>query len=194
MLKPYFHLKSKKWKSLNHVQLFATQWTTSSVHGILQARILKWVVIPSFRGSSQPMYQTHVLKFPELAGRIFTTSDSWEVLLPCHQSLPPSALPTVTLFGNKEQKDSFLYKRNWVKVRPLQCNLIQYSWHPCEKGKFGHRARHTQRKDMQTHSKDAKLMMRQRLEWRKIAENHQKLGRGQKESSPRAVRKSMALT
>ena len=26
----------------------------SSVHGILQARILKWVAIPSCRGSSQP--------------------------------------------------------------------------------------------------------------------------------------------
>ena len=26
----------------------------SSVHGILQARILEWVAIPSFRGYSQP--------------------------------------------------------------------------------------------------------------------------------------------
>ena len=25
-----------------------------SVHGILQARILEWIIIPSFRGSSQP--------------------------------------------------------------------------------------------------------------------------------------------
>ena len=32
----------------------------SSVHGILQARILKWVAMPSFRGSSQPRDQTHV--------------------------------------------------------------------------------------------------------------------------------------
>ena len=30
----------------------------SSVHGILQARILKWVVMPSSRGSSQPKDQT----------------------------------------------------------------------------------------------------------------------------------------
>ena len=28
----------------------------SSVHGILQARILEWVAIPFSRGSSQPMY------------------------------------------------------------------------------------------------------------------------------------------
>ena len=32
----------------------------SSVHGILQARILKWVALPSFRGSSQPRDRIHV--------------------------------------------------------------------------------------------------------------------------------------
>ena len=32
----------------------------SSTHGILQARILKWVAIPFSRGSSQPRIQTHV--------------------------------------------------------------------------------------------------------------------------------------
>ena len=32
--------------------LFATPWTT--MHGILQARILEWVAVPFFRGSSQP--------------------------------------------------------------------------------------------------------------------------------------------
>ena len=31
-----------------------------SVHGILQARILEWVAMPSFRGSSQLRDQTHV--------------------------------------------------------------------------------------------------------------------------------------
>ena len=32
----------------------------SSVHGILQARILEWVAMPSLRGSSRPRDQTHV--------------------------------------------------------------------------------------------------------------------------------------
>ena len=32
----------------------------SSVHGILQARILEWVALPSSRGSSQPRDRTHV--------------------------------------------------------------------------------------------------------------------------------------
>ena len=32
----------------------------SSVHGILQARLLEWVAMPSLRGSSQPRDQTHI--------------------------------------------------------------------------------------------------------------------------------------
>ena len=48
--------------SLSHVRLFATPWTVAhqaplSV-GILQARILEWVAMPSSRGSSQLRDQT----------------------------------------------------------------------------------------------------------------------------------------
>ena len=32
----------------------------SSVHGILQARILEWVAMPSSRGSAHPSDQTHI--------------------------------------------------------------------------------------------------------------------------------------
>ena len=42
----------------------------SSVHGILQARILEWVTMPSSRGSSQPRDRTHVFC---IAGGFFTT-------------------------------------------------------------------------------------------------------------------------
>ena len=41
----------------------------SSVHGILQARILEWVAISFSRGSSQSRNQTHVSC---IAGRFFT--------------------------------------------------------------------------------------------------------------------------
>ena len=41
----------------------------SSVHGILQGRILEWVAVPSSRGSSQPRDQTQVSC---IAGRFFT--------------------------------------------------------------------------------------------------------------------------
>ena len=51
-------------QSLNHVQLFPTPTDCSppgsSVHGISQARVLEWVAIPFFRGSSQPQDRTHV--------------------------------------------------------------------------------------------------------------------------------------
>ena len=46
----------------------------SSVHGILWARILKWVAMPSSRGSSQPRDQTHISYVSALAGGFFTNS------------------------------------------------------------------------------------------------------------------------
>ena len=50
----------------------------SSVHGMLQARILEWVAMPSSRGSSWPRDQTLSLMSPVLAGGFFTTSTTWE--------------------------------------------------------------------------------------------------------------------
>ena len=40
-----------------------------TVHGILQARILEWVVVPISKGSSQPRDRTQV---SHIAGRFFT--------------------------------------------------------------------------------------------------------------------------
>ena len=57
----------------SRVWLFVTMnWSLSdsSAHGILQARILEWVPMPSSRGSSQARYQTWVSR---IAGRFFTT-------------------------------------------------------------------------------------------------------------------------
>ena len=51
----------------------------SSVHGILQARILEWVAMPSSRESSQTRDWT-IISFPALAGGFFTTSTTLEVL------------------------------------------------------------------------------------------------------------------
>ena len=50
----------------------------SSVHRILQVRILEWVAILSFRGSSHPGVEPASLMSPVLAGRFFTTSATWE--------------------------------------------------------------------------------------------------------------------
>ena len=55
------------------VQFFETPWTVAYQAplsmGILQARILEWVAMPSSRGSSQLKDQTQVSR---IAGRFFT--------------------------------------------------------------------------------------------------------------------------
>ena len=57
----------EKWKLFGWVWSFATPWT---VHGILQARILKWVAFPVSSRSFQPSNQTRV---SHIAGRFFTS-------------------------------------------------------------------------------------------------------------------------
>ena len=53
----------------------------SSVHGTLQARILEWVAISYFRGSSQHRDPTPISRVSCIAGRFFTTSTTWEASL-----------------------------------------------------------------------------------------------------------------
>ena len=55
----------------------------SSVHGILQARILEWVAMPSSRGSSQPRDWTQV---SHIAGGFFTIWVTREVHLSIYLS------------------------------------------------------------------------------------------------------------
>ena len=65
-------MESESVKSLSCVQLcdpMDYSLPGSSVHGILQARILEWVAIHFSRGSSQPKDWTQVSC---IAGRFFT--------------------------------------------------------------------------------------------------------------------------
>ena len=48
--------------------------TGSSVHGILQARILEWVAMPFSRGSSDPGIESVSPTSPTPVGMLFTTS------------------------------------------------------------------------------------------------------------------------
>ena len=68
----------------------------SSVHGILQARILAWVAVPSSRGSSPPRDQIPVSRSPALAGSFFTIA-------------PPQHEPL--LFSEKQKEPCFTKKR-----------------------------------------------------------------------------------
>ena len=52
----------------------------SSVHGILQVRILEWVVMPSSRGSSQSRDRTHVFYSSCIAGGFFTSEPQGKTL------------------------------------------------------------------------------------------------------------------
>ena len=74
--------KQSKVKSLSRVRLFVTPWTCSppgsSIHGILQARILEWVAMSFSRGSFQPRDRTWVSC---ITGRCFTVWTTREALL-----------------------------------------------------------------------------------------------------------------
>ena len=73
---PIYIYMTLKWKcySLSRVQLFVTPWTVcsppgSSVHRLLQTRILKWIAIPFSGWSSWPRDQIPV---SHIAGRFPT--------------------------------------------------------------------------------------------------------------------------
>ena len=74
----FLHILLVKWKLLSRVQLFVTPWTV--VHGILQARKLKWVALPFYRGSSQPKDRTQV---SSIAGGFFPSWATREALIYC---------------------------------------------------------------------------------------------------------------
>ena len=95
-------------KSLSCVWLFVTPWTV--VHGILQARILVWVVFPFSRGSSQPRDQTQV---SHLAGGFFTI---WA-----------KGKPKITGVGSRSllQGIFLIQESNWGL---LHCRWVFTSW------------------------------------------------------------------
>ena len=81
------HSCSLKSQSVNHSVMSDSLWPHglyslpgSPVHGVLQARILEWVVIPFSKGFSQPRDQTHI---PYIVCRFFTIGATKEV----HNSL-----------------------------------------------------------------------------------------------------------
>ena len=74
----------------------------SSVHGILQARILEWVAISFSRGSSQPRDWTQVSC---IAGRCFNLWATREALIFWGRLIKWFTTGSVTLQGNPNQGD-----------------------------------------------------------------------------------------
>ena len=71
-------------QSLSCIQLLLTPWTIysppgSSVHRIFQARVLEWVAISSFSGSSQPRDWTHVCCVSFIDKQILYHCAIWEI-------------------------------------------------------------------------------------------------------------------
>ena len=76
---------------LSHVRLFLTPVDCSppgsSVHGILQALILDWVVIPPSRGLPDTGIEPASFTSPALEGEFFTIRATWEALKFCAMCL-----------------------------------------------------------------------------------------------------------
>ena len=64
IISQYIYISDIRWDPMDYIL------PGSSVHGILQAKILEWVAMRSSRGSSQPRDQTQV---SHIAGRFFTS-------------------------------------------------------------------------------------------------------------------------
>ena len=114
----------------------------SSIHGILQARVLEWVAISFSRGSSQPRDRTQVSCTAGRRSTVRATSHSWGSKCLCSPSVlafysPPS--PTSTLHsGPPSPKQQLLKmdlrspeKKPWVTGYPTfgtECpiSLLEY--------------------------------------------------------------------
>ena len=70
----------------------------SSVHGILQARILEWVAIPFSRGSSWPRDRTWI---SHIAGRLFTLWATRKALLKTYHLKQCDKCSTFSLWRNR---------------------------------------------------------------------------------------------
>ena len=90
----------------------------SSVHGILQARIMERVAMPSSRGSSQPRNQTQV---SPVAGRLFTSCAIRETFTHVQKDMYKDAACSLQL-SNREKENSSKYSS--LGNRCIQCRVV----------------------------------------------------------------------
>ena len=109
-----------KVKLLSRVRLCDTMDCSppgSSVHGILQARVLEWIAMPSSRGSSRPRDGTQVSC---TAGRFFSIWTTKEALRPFTPILFPLSLKVWHIHLVKMKVDQSC---------PTVCNSMDYKVH-----------------------------------------------------------------
>ena len=89
--------------------------TGSSVHGILQARILKWIAISSSRGSSWPRDQTHI-SYVSCIGRL--------VLSPLVPSGKHKVGGKIIKRAKKQEKDLYYEENTRCGVKTAQIHIL----------------------------------------------------------------------
>ena len=101
----------------------------SSVHGILQARILELGAVPSPRGSSQPRAPTRAP--PALAGGFFTTAPSRKPFLSsiCTQLEISSGTTLTYIFPDLISPLCPWYNHSQLRSVTLNANLFQSDWY-----------------------------------------------------------------
>ena len=80
--------------------------TVSSVHGILQARILEWIFL------TQGLNPHHFM-FPVLAGRFFTTSATWEAYIYVYTFRTQMKKASESLTYQKKKKRPTMQEKNY---------------------------------------------------------------------------------
>ena len=99
----------------------------SSVHGILQARILEWVVMPSSRGSFQPRDRTQVSR---IAGGFFTAWATRKHML--EESVIDTAPPVTSLCSSSlacKISLTWYLSFSFVKKLGLHCKVwVKKEW------------------------------------------------------------------
>ena len=88
----------------------------SSLHMILQVRILEWIAMPSFRGSSQPRDQPRVFWGSCIAGRFFTDEP------------PGKPGPKQTWAQSLAQSTSLLVTSGKVSSLSFSFLVIRWKW------------------------------------------------------------------
>ena len=100
----------------------------SSFHGILQARIVEWVAMPSSRGSSDPGIEPPSLMSPALAGRVLNTSTTWEAPV-CHCCCSVAQLCPTLCNPRDCSMPGFPVPRCLLEFTQILCPLSQWC-HP----------------------------------------------------------------
>ena len=104
----------------------------SSVHGILQARILELVAMPSSKGSSQPRDRICLLPSPALAGGFFTTRATWEAQMMRYREPDPEGSRAQGLLSQWSLRCANLLACGGILAHPLGSSLNLYRRDFCD--------------------------------------------------------------